>query len=171
MTQTIPNTLQPSWEDIAKGAAAGLVAGLVASLVMNQFQALVAKATDDEQEEGSSTTAKAADGIAKFATGKAIADDHARESAGNALHYALGGALGLAYGIAAEFRPAVTTGMGTGFGLSTLAVLDEAAVPAVGLAPPPTETDLSTHLYSAASHLVFGGMTEGVRRLARSAMD
>jgi uncharacterized membrane protein YagU involved in acid resistance len=73
----------------------------------------------------------------------------------------------VAYGVAAELRPAVTSGFGTGFGLATFALLDEGAVPAVGLAPPPTQTPASTHLYAGASHIVFGAVTEASRRAIR----
>jgi putative membrane protein len=80
------------------------------------------------------------------------------------MHYALGLGLGVAYGVAAEFRPEVTVGAGTLFGVATATVLDEAAVPALGLAEPPWETDAGTHLFSYASHVVFGLAAELVRR-------
>jgi len=76
----------------------------------------------------------------------------------------LGIGLGTAYAVAAEFRPSVTTGYGTAFGVGTATLLDEAAVPAVGLGDAPWKADLPTQLYSYASHLVFGGVTEFVRR-------
>ena len=43
----------------------------------------------------------------------------------------------------------------------------EAVVPALGLSKPPTEYPLSNHLYSLASHFVYGASTEATRRLAR----
>lgn len=80
------------------------------------------------------------------------------------MHYALGIGLGVAYAIAAEFRPVVTTGFGAAFGLGTATVLDETAVPAFGLGKAPWKAKWSSHLYSYASHLVFGTTTELVRR-------
>jgi hypothetical protein len=44
-------------------------------------------------------------------------------------------------------------------------------VPAAGLGDAPTETPASTHLYALLSHVVFGGVAEGTRRLARDALD
>ncbi|UZK70169.1 DUF1440 domain-containing protein [Sphingomonas sp. S1-29] len=164
----------PSIEDVAKGALAGLAAGLVASFAMNQFQAVTSKlmgSGDDAGSDEEPATVKAAERLSALATGEELADE-AKAGAGNAVHYALGGALGLAYGIAAEFRPAVTKGFGSGFGMSTFALLDEIAVPASGLGAGLSETPASTHLYSAASHVVFGSVTEavrlGVRRLLRA---
>ena len=73
-------------------------------------------------------------------------------------------ALGVAYGVAAEFRPGVTAGYGTAFGTAAAALLDEGAVPAVGLGAAPWTAPASTHAYALSSHLVFGAVTEFVRR-------
>jgi uncharacterized membrane protein YagU involved in acid resistance len=90
--------------------------------------------------------------------------------AGQAIHYALGVGLGVAYGIAAEFRPAIASGYGVGFGIGTATLLDEAAVPAVGLGDAPWRSDLPTTLYGYASHIVFGGAAELVRRQVRATL-
>lgn len=148
-----------------RGALAGIVAGVAASFVMDRFQAAVTALTadDDGGEQSEPATEKAADGIAQALTGDALPDAD-KPLGGQAIHYALGIGLGLAYGIVAEFRPAVTAGLGSGFGIVTATLLDEGAVPAVGLGDAPWKSDLTTHLYSYASHLVFGGTTELVRR-------
>jgi uncharacterized membrane protein YagU involved in acid resistance len=151
-----------------KGAAAGLAAGVVASLAMNEFQALVSSLSSSDQQ-GEPATQKAADRLSATATGAPVQVSR-KPAAGQAVHYSLGAALGLAYGVAAEAEPAVTSGGGTLFGVGVAVLLDEAVVPAVGLGEAPWRTPLSTHAYTLASHLVFGGAAELTRRLARRAL-
>ncbi len=91
--------------------------------------------------------------------------------AGNAIHYTLGAVLGVAYGMTAEVRPEVTAGGGTLFGTGVAGLLDEAAVPAVGLGTAPWQTPLSEHAYTLGSHLVFGAAAEATRRLVRGVLD
>lgn len=154
----------PLW----KGAVAGLVAGVVASFAMDGFQRLVT-AMSSSGQDGEPATQKAADRVAVAATGEPVTRDR-KPAAGQAVHYGVGAALGLAYGVAAELKPAVTAGGGMAFGTSVAALLDEAAVPAMGLGEPPWRTPASTHVYTLGSHLVFGGVAELTRRLVRRAI-
>jgi hypothetical protein len=149
-----------------RGIVAGAIAGAVASFAMDRFQAAVTALTasgDDDSEASEPATEKAADAIAKPVVGHEIAAAD-KPLAGQTIHYALGIGLGVAYGIVAEFRPGVTAGYGAAFGVATATLLDEAAVPVVGLGAAPWNTDLSVNLYSYASHLVFGGVSELVRQ-------
>ena len=149
-------------------AAAGLVAGLAASFVMDRFQAGVA-ALSSSDSDAEPATEKAADKVSQVVVGHPVSDDR-KPLAGQAVHYALGAGLGIVYAVAAEYRPAVTAGYGTAFAVANTALLDEAAVPAAGLGDAPWKTPPSTHLYSVASHIVFGTVTEGVRRVLRGWM-
>lgn len=149
-----------------RGFAAGVAAGLVAALTMDQFQKLWAKAAPPPSTGGDPATVKGAQRASRAVTGKYFAEAD-KQAAGNAVHYLFGAALGGVYGLAAEYRPEVTKGFGSLFGLTTATAFDEIAVPAAGLSAPPTEASPATHAYSYASHLVFGGVTEGVRRLLR----
>ncbi|MEG8025718.1 DUF1440 domain-containing protein [Sphingomonas aurantiaca] len=164
MAQTPTDTAPNIWA----AAAAGLVAGLAASFVMDRFQAGVA-ALSSSDSDAEPATEKAADKVSQAVVGHEVPDDR-KPLAGQAVHYALGAGLGVVYAVAAEYRPAVTAGYGTAFALANTALLDEAAVPAVGLGDAPWKTAPSTHLYSVASHIVFGTVTEGVRRLLRGWM-
>ena len=150
-------------------AAAGLVAGLVASVVMDRFQAGVAALSLSLDSDAEPATEKAADKVSQAVVGHPVPDDR-KPLAGQAVHYALGAGLGIVYAVAAEYRPAVTAGYGTAFAVANTALLDEAAVPAAGLGDAPWKTAPSTHLYSVASHIVFGTVTEGVRRVLRGWM-
>lgn len=147
---------------VARGVLAGAVAGIVASFAMDRFQAAVS-ALSESQGGGEPATEQAADAAAKTLTGAELLKAD-KPVGGQGVHYALGTLLGVAYGVAAEFRPQVTAGFGTAFGTGTALLLDEAAVPAVGLGEAPWKTPASTHLYGIASHLVFGAIAEGVRR-------
>ena len=152
---------------IATSAAIGMIAGLAASFAMDRFQALTQPKSDDDSEPA---TEQAADGIARDVAGEPLADKD-KPLGGQLVHYGLGTLLGIGYGIAAEFAPRVTTGMGTAFGTGTWAVLDEAAVPAAGLGDPPWKAAPATQAYSLASHIVFGLVAEGARRGARATID
>lgn len=148
---------------IARGIVAGAIAGAIASFAMDRFQAAASSLLPSDGGEDEPATEKAADAIATAVTGHEVPNAN-KPLAGQSVHYALGIGLGVAYGIAAEFRPAVTAGYGTPFGLGTATLLDEGAVPAVGLGDAPWKAPLSTTLYAYASHLVLGGTAEIVRR-------
>lgn len=149
---------------VLRGVLTGIVAGAAASFAMDRFQAAVANmsSSDADGDASEPATEQAADAISKRVVGVEVPDAD-KPLAGQAIHYALGIGLGVAYAVAAEFRPAVTTGYGAAFGLGTATLLDEAVVPAVGLGSAPWETDVGTILYGYASHLVFGGTAELVR--------
>lgn len=148
---------------IARGLVAGVIGGAVASFAMDRFQALASSLLPSGDGDSEPATEKAADAVATGVTGHAISDAD-KPLAGQAVHYAVGIALGAAYGIAAEFRPSVAAGYGTAFGLGTATILDEAAVPATGLGSAPWGAGIASNLYSYASHIVFGGVNEIVRR-------
>jgi hypothetical protein len=179
--------------NVWKGTTAGLLGGLVASWTMNQFQAGWTRAIegfekphgaqsmqpserqqpaqDSEQnrEDQDDATVKAAKTISEGIFGHELKEGE-KESAGAAVHYALGTATGGLYGAVAEVLPEVTLGAGLPFGAAFWLVADETAVPLLGLSKPPTEYPLSTHVYAFASHLVFGLTAELVRRAVRKAL-
>ena len=148
---------------IARGVVAGAIAGAVASFAMDRFQAAMAPLMPSSGDGSEPATEKAADAVAETVTGNRVPDAD-KPLAGQAVHYVIGIALGAAYGVAAEFRPAVTAGYGAAFGLGTATLLDEAAVPALGLGAAPWNAGVGSNAYAYASHLVFGGVSEMVRR-------
>jgi putative membrane protein len=150
---------------VARGVFAGSIAGIIASYAMDKFQALTSPLlpSSGDEEKGEPATQKAADAIALRVAGSKVPEAD-KPLAGQSMHYAVGVGLGIAYSVAAEFRPSVTAGHGSAFGIGTATLLDEGAVPALGLGDAPWKADIATNLYSYASHLVFGGVTELVRR-------
>ncbi|MDT7541897.1 MAG: putative rane protein [Acidobacteriota bacterium] len=180
-------------QDVAKGLMAGMIGGFVASLVMNQFQQASQKLIEGEERgHGAQSMQQGAprhgagemlrergvdssDDDATERTASAISVgvfDHEltkseKEGAGTAVHYAFGTGTGAFYGAAAELAPALTTGAGAPFGAAVWLAADEGLVPLLGLSKSPTEYPVSTHLYSLASHFVYGLTTELVRRVVR----
>jgi hypothetical protein len=169
-----------------KGAVAGLIAGVVASWMMDQFQYLWlsmpagkrsatpgvesnkpgtasedANRANDEAEDDA--TKKAASAISERVFGHKLTPEE-KAIAGPVVHYAVGAAAGLAYGVASEFLPQVTAGYGLPYGAVFWLTVDEGAVPLLGLSKGPTAYPVSTHAYAAASHLVFGFAAELTRR-------
>ncbi|MEY2536918.1 MAG: hypothetical protein QOG67_658 [Verrucomicrobiota bacterium] len=168
----------PTQPDLLKGLIAGLAGGLVASLVMEQFQAgwtkvseKIQKAQGDKvrKSRAKPATVKAADAIAQQVVGHKIPKEQQR-LAGEAVHYAMGATSAAVYGSLAEYAPLVTIGDGTAFGTVVWLLADEVSVPALHLSKPPTRFSFSTHLYALASHLVYGVVTESVRRALRKVL-
>lgn len=132
---------------------------------MNQFQRLWERAFPRPQGDDPATV-KAAQKGSRAARGVSL-NEAEKQTAGNAIHYLFGAGVGAAYGLLAEYRPGVTRGLGTGLAMASATAFDEAAVPALGLSKSPTDYPAKVHAYSYASHLVYGGVTEAVRRLLR----
>ena len=93
-----------------------------------------------------------------------------KKIAGTAVHYLLGTGVGGLYGAAAELAPNVTTGGGLPFGAVFWLVVDEGAVPLLGLSEGPMAYPLSIHGYALSSHFVYGLTAEMVRRAVRGAL-
>lgn len=162
--------------DIMKGLLAGVAGGLLASFLMEQFQvawSAVSEAINSSKKRGGRkpdpTTVKAANLVSEKITGRKIPADY-KPIAGEAVHYGVGASSAAVYGVLAEVAPIVTIGDGTGFGTSVWLLADELAVPASGLSKPAREIPVTTHVYALASHLVYGWITETVRRAVRRAL-
>jgi hypothetical protein len=93
-----------------------------------------------------------------------------KKVAGPAVHYSLGTGVGGLYGVAAEMAPKVTAGSGLPFGAVFWLVVDEGAVPLLGLSKGPTAYPLATHAYALSSHFVYGLTAEVVRRAVRKTL-
>lgn len=182
--------------NVWKGLAAGVAGGLAASWTMNQFQAFWSElAEGEEKSHGAQSRQRGSPehGVGRElqAEGKDEEQDDATERLANAIsvgvfdreltrrekdiagvafHYAMGATSGALYGAVAEAAPWAEAGAGLPFGAAVWLVADEGIVPAVGLSKPPAEYPLSIHVYSFASHLVFGLTAELVRRAVRRAL-
>jgi putative membrane protein len=115
------------------------------------------------------TTVRAASAVSEGVFGHKLTPSE-KKVAGPAVHYVLGTGVGGLYGAAAELAPNVTAGAGLLFGAAFWLVVDEGAVPLLGLSEGPTAYPLSVHAYALSSHFVYGLTAELVRRAVRVAL-
>jgi len=120
-------------------------------------------APDSHQDED--VTVKVADGIVRWLLHRPLSEDK-KPLAGNLVHYAFGGSIGAIYGGVAVVAPRVTAAVGLPFGVAVWLGAHVITVPALGLAEPPTRQPRSKEGLELALHLVYGAVTELVRRLA-----
>lgn len=177
--------------NILKGVVAGLAAGLVASWTMNQFQAAWTRIAEGNEKSHGAQSMQPTEGStgdqgqdtaeqddATVETAKVISEkvfghelqETEKEPAGAAVHYAFGTLSGGLYGALAEVTPQVTAAAGLPFGAGFWLLADEISVPLLGLAKGPTAYPVSTHVYSLASHLVYGVTAELSRRAVRQVL-
>jgi Protein of unknown function (DUF1440) len=179
-----------------KGAAAGAVAGIVASWAANQFHSLWSLVAGEEQNPevarlsdrgGRPDTAAAKE---RAASGRPPQEDatvaiaskvskvvldrpltkQEKHQGGVGVHYAFGAASGALYGALTELTPLTKIGQGTGFGSAVWFAGVEVAIPILGLSQPPWRYPFRMHAYSFISHLIYGTVTEQVRKSIRSAL-
>ncbi|MBA3962506.1 MAG: DUF1440 domain-containing protein [Chthoniobacterales bacterium] len=161
--------------DFLKGLVAGVAGGLLASFLMEQFQAAWSAATEAMQEKKhrgrkpQPTTVKVANALSKKIVGRKVPKGY-QAAAGAAVHYGVGAGSAGIYGALAEIAPIITAGEGLVFGAGVWIMADEIAVPAAGFSKWPREIPLTTHIYALASHLVYGWITETVRRAVRATL-
>lgn len=162
--------------DLMKGFLAGVAGGILAAFLMEQFQAAWSSASEAMQpskkrggRKPDPATVRAANAIVEKVTGRKVPKEY-KPIAGEAVHYGMGATTAGVYGALAEVAPLVTIGDGLGFGTGVWLLADEIAVPAAGLSKSPKEIPLTTHIYAFASHLIYGWITETVRRAVRRAL-
>lgn len=177
--------------NLVRGMAAGIAGGLVASWVMNVFieragpkiteavESMSGQERDqarDEQHDQSAhdqgpkedATMKAADAIVSTVSGGRHLSFEEKRKGGPMVHYAFGALMGGVYGVVAEYSPAARTGFGMAFGAALFAGADLVTVPALHLSGSSLDAPVSTLTTPFTSHLVYGAMTESVRRLVRA---
>lgn len=151
----------PPAGDLAKGALAGAAAGLAAGFVMERAMRWMQRREEHEHADPKVALVEKA--------GVEVSPKREKLVAG-AVHYAMSGVSGAIYGVAAEVTPAVTLGWGSLFGVAVWAGAPATALPALGLAPPPTEIPAKANATSLAMHAFYGVMTETARRPLRAMM-
>ena len=184
------NSSKPS---LLRGLAVGATAGIIATVIMGGFQSLSAsgeKALEKrrklaegespwdiaheqiQQEQEAASQEGSTEIVARQvaeSTGHHLSPDEKKQG-GNIVHYSFGTLTGIAYSVAAEFFPVVRMGLGSAFGTILFLGADELAVPALRLAPPPTETAPKAPFEHWIAHVVYGGALEISRSLLRRAL-
>ena len=144
-----------------KGLLAGAVAGVVATAAKSLAEHFYPPRTHGEPEPPEALAEK----LAGHSLSKTT-----KHRAGEAIHWGFGAAAGAVYGATAEFFPAATAKDGAEFGLVLMGLTHETALPALGLAAPAEEQTTREHTSEAATHILFGVVTERVRRVVRAVM-
>lgn len=165
-----------------KGFLAGAVGGAVGTVVLNVFQKgslLGTKAIEDKVGGGHAYTKQQEELLEGFdkahtQTAEAVAGAAGmtlttaqKKKAAPMTEYAFGILCGGVYGLIAEYVPQATAGFGTTYGATLFAGASEVVLPALGMVPMPQERTPVQHLGGLTGNVVYGAVTEGVRRALR----
>jgi putative membrane protein len=140
---------------LAKGAVAGLIGGIIATAA----KAAIERAYPPRPRNQSPLFPIKADRRSSALIRK-VADSPA-------MYWGVGAATGAAYGALAEFYPAATARQGASFGMAFAAFTHDGALPALGLAPRSDYQTTREKTSELASNIVYGVVTETVRRVVR----
>jgi putative membrane protein len=143
---------------LAKGLLAGLIGGLAATAAKTLAEKIYPPRTHGEPEPPAVLAEKLA--------GHSM-DGAEREVAMEAIHWGFGALTGAAYGALAEYYPQATAKDGAGFGMALASLTHETALPAMGLSAEPGEQTTRERTSEMATHVVYGMVTETVRRVVR----
>lgn len=148
-------------KSLAKGLLAGLIGGLVATAAKSFVERIYPPRPHGEPEPPAVLAEKIA-GHRLIGGEKTTTEE--------AVHWGFGAMTGAAYGALAEYYPAATVKDGAGFGIALDSLTHGTALPAIGLLAEPAEQTLREKTSEIASHVVFGMVTETVRRFVRKQM-
>lgn len=150
--------MESTQQRLLKGLLAGLIAGLVATAAKTLAERFYPPHTHGEPEPEEL--------LAERIAGHPL-DEDTREIAGEAIQWGFGALTGAAYGALAEFYPQATAKEGASFGIALMTLTQGKALPAMGLAAEPEDQTFREHSSEAASHVLYGVVTEKVRGLVR----
>ncbi|MBS1801698.1 MAG: DUF1440 domain-containing protein [Acidobacteria bacterium] len=153
---------KPRKRSFAKGAVAGLIGGIVAIAAKNAAQRMYPPRSKRQSLPPTLTPRKD--------PGKGLTLKE-RSAAQQTLHFSLGAAAGAAYGAVAEIYPAATSKQGASFGMALIALNQDRTMPILGRftkAEPQTKRE---HTSELVSFVVFGVVTETVRRVVRRLIE
>jgi hypothetical protein len=182
----VPHPVDRSPESqLARGVLAGLIGGLAGTWAMSHAQRLWTHAIGEdppesaagkhdardwqERSENQNANELAAQAVAQWVLGRHLSRDELRPAAAFS-HYAFGAAVGAIYGVYVERRSRQRAPSGAGLGAALWVTADEITMPVLGLSQPTTRRPLEMHLQSFAAHLVYGVITEVIRRPVRRAL-
>jgi putative membrane protein len=143
---------------LAKGLLAGLIGGLVATAAKTLAEKVYPPRTHGEPEPPAVLAEKLA-GHDLEGSSKTVAEE--------SIHWTFGAFAGAVYGAVAEYYPAATAKEGASFGLTLAAMTHQTALPMMGLSAPPQEQTTREQTSEMTTHVVFGLVTETVRRTVR----
>lgn len=150
---------------LAADALRGVIAGAAGWWVMDQA---LQRMYDREEPSARAAEDRARGGVpalevavqAGATTAGAELTPRQRQRAGTVLQWTVGIGAGMLYGVLRPRVRAVRAGRGLAYGAAFSLVVDEGAVPLLGLAPGPAAFPWQTHARGFIGHLVFGLATE-----------
>jgi putative membrane protein len=143
---------------LAKGLLAGLIGGLVATAAKKVAERIYPPRTHGEPEPF--------EVLAEKIAGHELAVRE-KTAAAESIHWGFGALAGAAYGGVVEYFPAATSKDGAAFGMALSSLTHGTALPAMGLSAKPEDQTTRERTSEMATHVVFGVVTETVRRVAR----
>lgn len=143
---------------LAKGLIAGLIGGLVATAAKTLVEKIYPPRVHGEPE--------ATEELAERVAGHELVGTQ-KEIAVESIHWGFGALTGAAYGALVEYYPAATAKDGAGFGMALSSLTHGTVLPAMGLAAEPEEQTARERTSEMATHVVYGVVTETVRRVVR----
>lgn len=144
-------------KSLAKGAVAGLIGGIVATAAKHAVERVYPPHPRDKRKKP----------ILLEANSKRHLTLVQKAAASPAAHWGLGAATGAAYGALAELYPEATAKEGASFGMALVALTHDGALPALGLTARREDQTMREKSSELASHIVYGVVTETVRRVVR----
>lgn len=147
--------------DVVVGAAAGAAATWLmdqATTAIYERQSAATKRVEQKARGGKTAYETAAEKGARLA-GRRLTEKQ-RKLAGQGIHWTLGVATGAIYGILRNRLRRFGIGSGLAYALAVYVLLDEAALSALGIAPPPTAFPWQTHARGLAGHVVLGAVLD-----------
>ncbi len=144
--------------NLVKGAIAGMIGGLIATAAKSAAERIYPPRTHGEANPLAVTAEK---------LGEPRLETPRKHAVEETIHWGVGALTGAAYGVMAEFYPEVTARNGVSFGLAVMAITHEGALPALGLSAPPEQQQPRERRSEMATHVVYGVVTETVRRILR----
>ena len=148
-------------KSLLKGMLAGLIGGLVATAAKLIAEKVYPPRTHGEPEPPAVLAERVSGEMGhRLSAGE-------KTVAVEAIHWGFGALTGAAYGGLAEYFPAARSKDGASFGLALATLTQETALPAMRLTAEPKEQTTREHTSEMASHVVYGLMTETVRRFVR----
>jgi putative membrane protein len=149
-------------QSLAKGLLAGLIGGLVATAAKSLAEKIYPPRTHGEPEPPEVLAEKIA-GHELAVTEKAAAAE--------SIHWGFGALAGAAYGAVVEYYPAATAKDGATFGMALSSLTHGTVLPAMGLSAAAEEQTVRERTSEMASHVLFGVVTETVRRVVRRMLE
>ena len=145
---------------IVKGAIAGCIGGLLAAAVKSAAEKVYPPRPSSERKP---TVLTPESGSRELTL--------ERHGSHNVSRLGIGAAAGAAYGAVAELYPAVTAKQGANFGMALVAMTHDTSLPFLGRRASPEPETKREQTSELVSFVIYGVVTETVRRIVRRMID